>query len=252
MTLAGTKGDLAGMRDALSLGVRSIGIFSVFFSGVLFVLAHPLLITLVPTLNADEARLGAPILRVLALGVVALGGNVMVKRMFFALEDGRGVFLVQIAATTTLIAILWLASLGLAPTYWALAAAAAQAISLWVSVLLRVKGMRRRLGGIDGHRVLRLHVRAGVAMLFASAGGFVALWAMPFDPESAAWLPAALATSVAGLAMIVIYLGGLKLLRVDAVNEALASVLRNSNATSGGSCATRPSRAEAPSPTPHT
>jgi len=225
MSAAAAAGDLAGVRRDVSLGLRTAGVFSVFSAVVLFVLARPLTKALLPTASGEMVDVGAPVLRALAFGLIALGATVMVKRMYFAFEDGKGIFVIQIFATLVMVVALWLTSQFLNYQYWAIAAAAAYALSTWVSVLLRVKGMREKLHGIDGHRVLRLYLRAGVAAGLSALAGLAVLHLMN-HAGPLGWTRALALSAVAGTVMLTVYLAALKVLSVHELDDALNPILR--------------------------
>jgi len=225
MAMAAADRDIAGVRTAMSTGLRSAGVFSVISSAVLITLAEPIMKALLPTLTPEAVHIGAPVLRALSAGLVALGCTVMVKRMYFAFEDGKSIFIIQIFATVTTVVILWLAWHFLPWSQWAIAAGAAYAAATWISFLLRIRGMSRKLDGIDGARILRLYIRAGVAALAASGVGWVITRAMGgYNPQR--WVQALLVTAVAGLAMLLVYGAGLKLMHVAEFDTALRSVTR--------------------------
>ncbi|WP_425956754.1 murein biosynthesis integral membrane protein MurJ [Xylanimonas sp. McL0601] len=225
MSAAAVAGDLDGVRADMSVGLRSAGIFTMLSAAAMVVLATPLTKALLPSASSAEIRAGAPVLRAMALGLVALGATVMVKRIYFALEDGRSVFVIQVVATLSMVGALWAATLVVGPRRWAVAAGAAYALSTWISVLLRARGMRRKLHGIDGHRVLRLYVRCGVAATVAAAVGWGTVRLLGSSAD-ARWAHAVLVTTVAGLAMAGVYVGLLKAMRVSELDDAIRPVLR--------------------------
>lgn len=225
MTAAVQAGNLHEVRADMSLGLRSAGVFSVISAAILFVLAVPLTGALLPSLSAEEVHAIAPILRAMSFGLVALGATVLVRRMYFAFEDGRGLFLIQIAATVTLVVTLAVAVAVLPEEWWAISGGAAFALSTWVSLLLRLRGMNRKLHGMDGHRVLRLYVRAALAAAVAGGLGWLVVHLMD-GSASSSWPHAVLVTAAAGTTMGLTYLALLKLLRVREIDDALAPILR--------------------------
>ena len=223
LAMAATDRDIPGVRAAMSTGLRSAGVFSVISSAILITLAEPIMKTLLPTLPPGSVAIGAPVLRALSTGLIALGCTVLVKRMYFAFEDGRSIFVIQIFATVATVVILWLAMRFLPSPQWAIAAAAAYAAATWISFLLRLRGMSRKLEGMDGARILRLYVRAGLCALVAAGfGWFVAREMGGYAPSS--WSHAALVTVAAGAAMLVVYVIGLKVMQVSEFDGALHSV----------------------------
>ncbi|GAB2466395.1 murein biosynthesis integral membrane protein MurJ [Xylanimonas ulmi] len=225
MSLAAAERDLDGVRSAMSTGLRTAGIFSVISTAVMMTVPGPLLKTLLPTIAPSQVAAGAPVLRWLAAGLVALGATVMVKRMYFAFEDGRSIFVIQIFATGAMVVTLLIGAQSLDPRYWTVAAAGAYALSTWVSVLLRVAGMRRLLHGVDGARVLRLYVRAGLAAGVAAAVGWATARALGGD-GTLTWAHAFGVTAAVGTLMLLVYAAGLKALRVREFDDALRPLRR--------------------------
>ena len=225
MTAAVHAGDLDAVRADMSLGMRSAGVFSVFSAVALIVLAVPLTDTLLPSLSAVQVAALAPIVQAMAFGLVALGATVLVRRMYFAFEDGRSIFGIQVIATVSMVLALWAAVSVLPVGWWAVAAGGAYALSTWISLLLRVRGMRRKLHGMDGRRVLRLYVRALTGSLIAGLLGWLTVRLLGgYDVTT--WGHSLLVTAVAGVVMIVGYVLALKVLHVRELDDALAPVLR--------------------------
>ncbi|WP_425955565.1 murein biosynthesis integral membrane protein MurJ [Xylanimonas sp. McL0601] len=225
MSAAAAAGDLGKVRRDMSTGLRSAGIFSVLSAAALFVLPRPLIKALLPTMSEEMIDVAAPVLQAMALGLVALGMTVMVKRMYFAFEDGRGIFVIQVFATVSMVAALWIATQALPFQYHAVAAAGAYALATWISVLLRVRGMSRKLHGMDGRRIVRLYVRAALAAVFAALAGWGVAQALG-EPGPLGWGHALLITAVSGSVMVGFYLAGLKALRVAELDDALRPILR--------------------------
>jgi len=225
LSAAAARGDLDGVRADLSTGLRLAGIASVFSATALVVLAGPITKALLPTASADMVRVGIPVLQAMAPGLVALGATILVKRMYFALGDGRSVFVIQVLASVCSVAVVIVAAQVLDFAWWTVAVAAAGSLAAWISVLARVRGMRRKLHGIDGFRVLRVYVRAGVA---SAAAAVVGLLLVRLAPEAAgmSWVQAVAVTAGVGIVMVAIYLAGLRLMRVRELEAALGPVVR--------------------------
>jgi putative peptidoglycan lipid II flippase len=168
---------------------------------------------------------GAPVLQAMALGLVALGMTVMVKRMYYAFEDGRGIFVIQIFATATMVLAVLVAQLVLPYERWAVAAAGAYALATWISVLLRIRGMSRKLQGMDGFRITRLYVRAALAAVVAALAGW-GVATMLGASGDLSWGRAVLITAASGLVMVAFYLVALKTLHVAELDDALRPIVR--------------------------
>ena len=230
---AAQEGDTDRVRADLSLGLRTIGVFTVFATAALVVLAGPATAFIVPTAGEEGTALIAPVLVALSFGLVPLGGMALMKWVFYAYEDGRSVFWITVPSTVALVAGLIAAQVWLEPQYWVIAAGGAYALSNWITVVLRTGGLKRKLGGrLDGGRILALHAK----MLLAAAVSGLAGWGVyelvgGFDVLvfGSGWVLTMLSglwvTALCGLVMLAIYVLLLRLLRVAELNRLLGPVL---------------------------
>ena len=230
---AAQEGDTDRVRSDLSLGLRTIGVFTVFATVAIAVLAGPATAFIVPTAGEEGTALIAPVLVALSFGLVPLGAMALMKWVYYAYEDGLSVFWITVPSTLLLVAGLVAAQIWLPIGVWVIAAGGAYALSNWITVLLRTRGLKRKLDGrLDGGRVLLLHAKTLLAAavsggvgwgVYQLIGGFDALsfgsgWVLTM--LSGLWI-----TALCGLIMLVIYVVLLRLLRVDELNRLLAPVL---------------------------
>ena len=109
-----------------------------------------------------------------ALGLPAFSAQYIALRGFYAFEDTRTPFLLQvaIAATNVLLALVAYAVL---PLRWRMVGVAlAYSLTYLVGLALSTSVLRRRTGGLDGHNVVRHYVRllaAAVPAGLLAAGG---------------------------------------------------------------------------------
>lgn len=234
LSKAAADGDTDGVRSDLSLGVRTVGVFTIFATAAFAVLAAPLTALIVPTAGRLGTQSIAPVLVALSLGLVALGAMVLMKWVYFAYEDGKSVFWITVPSTASLVIGLIATQIWLPKEYWVIAAGASFALGNWVTCILRTGGLRRILGGrMDGGRILGLHVRATVAAVVSAAlgwglyqllGGFDAI---DFDHGvfgtlfSGLWISA-----LCGTLMLVSYVLVLRLLRVQELDTLLIPIRR--------------------------
>ncbi|WP_268921368.1 lipid II flippase MurJ [Serinibacter arcticus] len=171
--------DGGGVRDDLSLGIRTVGVFTVPASVLLLVLSVPVARAITvgsASLDADAA-LGNTIWA-LALGIPALAMWSAVQRAYYAYEDARSLFWIQVAmavvvAGGTLSSLLWLH-----PANWVPAAGVWISVSYGIGALVGFLGLRRRLPSLDGSRILLTHLRLTLAAVpMALLGGLaIGLW----------------------------------------------------------------------------
>ncbi|MCP2265194.1 murein biosynthesis integral membrane protein MurJ [Promicromonospora thailandica] len=230
---AAQDGDTDRVRSDLSLGLRTIGVFTVFATAVFTVLAAPATAFIVPTAGREGTALIAPVLVALSFGLVPLGGMALMKWVYYAYEDGRSVFWITVPSTSMLVLGLVAAQIWLPIETWVIAAGASYALANWVTVLLRTRGLKTKLNGrLDGGRILTLHAKALLAAVVSGAAGWgVYQLVGGFDVLSfgRGWVLTMLSglwvSALGGLVMVVVYVVLLRLLRVKELDGLLAPVL---------------------------
>ncbi|MFD6090999.1 murein biosynthesis integral membrane protein MurJ [Oerskovia sp. NPDC060338] len=225
MSAAAGAGDFARVRHDLSRGVRTVGVFTVFATAVFAILALPLTKLLLINVSPSGAVAVSQILVAMAFGLVPLGGMVLMKWVYFAYEDGKTVFMIQVPATVALVGIAWLATRTLDPVWWVVGVGAAMSLSNMIVVLLRTAGLRRKLHGLDAFRIVRMHVKTILAAGASAAVGWGVLQLFG-DLYGLSWLRAAVITAVVGIVMTVVYIGGLKAMRVRELDQLADPLLR--------------------------
>ena len=196
---------------------------------ILIVLAPHLVRILAPTQSVDTVEAVALVLQFLALGLVPLGASVLVKQAYFALEDGRSVFLIHIPMALAWIGIAFWVRANAEPQWWVPGVALGLAVSNLVAILLRGWGLRARLGGFDGRRVASTYSKAFVAAIAAGAVGVLIMAVTPDTFSQAGWgaVFASLGiVALAGAAMLATYVVAARVLRLSEVNELAASITK--------------------------
>jgi len=223
ISAAAAAGDIPRVRADLSLGMRTVGVFTVFATAALIVLAVPITrVILFTASHPGEITSVARVLAVLAIGLVPLGAMLLMKRAYFAFEDGFTIFLIQIPVTAVTIAGSLLGMYLLPPDWWAAGAGGSMALGSIVAGAGRLRGLRRRLQGLDGHRILRLFSRLIIAALLASGIGFFIKSLLGDGADDP--LHGLLTAAVAGLTMLAVYIVSLYLMRVQELSILLSPV----------------------------
>jgi putative peptidoglycan lipid II flippase len=185
MSAAAAAGRLTDVRDELSAGWRltAVGIVPATagfvalgpqLTGVLFGFGRA---------NAEGAHYIGLVLAAFAVGMPVFSAQYVALRGFYALEDTRTPFLLQVAIASTNV-VLALAAYAVLPLRWRVVGLAfSYSLTYIVGLVLSSAVLRRRVGGLDGTRVGRTYVRLAVA-----AG----------PPAVAGWALAHLVGSVAG------------------------------------------------------
>jgi putative peptidoglycan lipid II flippase len=227
MTRASQDGNRVALRDALSHGLRTMAVATVFGALALFALAGPLGMFFSGGARTDGVML-AQTLTILALSTPFMSANFMMSRVFYANEDARTPFYIQLVlALVNVVAAFFIQFLPFDRIIFAIAVlyTAGNILSVIVSAVF----LRRLLGHLDGPRIISSYIRMGYAALGSAVAGAGALWLMgSYSPVGFAWSsrPAALVTIVVvGPVMLAVYLVLLKLFRVTELRDLLRPLL---------------------------
>ncbi|WP_373427187.1 murein biosynthesis integral membrane protein MurJ [Arthrobacter sp. B3I4] len=227
MTRASQDGDRAGLRRALSHGLRTMAVATVFGALALFALAGPLGMFFSGGQRQDGVML-AQTLTILALSTPFMSANFMMSRVFYANEDARTPFFIQLVlALVNVVAAFFIQFLPFDQIIFAIAIlyTGGNILSVMVSAFF----LRRLLGHLDGPRVASSYIRMGYAALGSALAAAGALWLLgSYQPDGFAWSsrPAALVTVVVvGPVMLAVYFLLLKILRVTELQDLLQPLL---------------------------
>jgi putative peptidoglycan lipid II flippase len=222
-------GDIGRLRGVMSEGVRMVGVFTVVASVAMAVTAPHLVRVLAPTVSGESVEAVAWVLRIMCIGLVPLGASVMIKQAYFALEDGRTVFLIHIPMALAWIAVAYGFQIMTEPQWWVRGIALGFAATNTVAVVLRLWGLRGPLGGVDGRRIGVTYAKALLAAAAATAVGAVLMAVAPHTWEDTgvrAVVASGLLTVGIGGAMIVVYGISSRLLRVEEASAVVRAVTR--------------------------
>ncbi|MEV6328734.1 murein biosynthesis integral membrane protein MurJ [Streptomyces sp. NPDC051909] len=150
MSGAAAEGDLAAVRRDVAYAQRTTAAAVVPAACALFALAAPLLATVFQygVTGAGAVRSMAWILMALAPGLIALSGQYVCTRAFYALRDTRTPFLLNLVIAG-LNALLAGVSYAVLPARWAVAGmAAGYSLALWAGWGVTAYVLSRRLWGV--------------------------------------------------------------------------------------------------------
>ena len=227
MTRASQDGNRDELRDALSHGLRTMAVATVFGALALFALAGPLGMFFSGGSRQDGVML-AQTLTILALSTPFMSANFMMSRVFYANEDARTPFYIQL-----LLAVVYVAgafAIQFLPVNQIIyAIAILYMVGNILSVVISAYFLRRLLGHLDGPRIANSYIRMGYAALGSAIAGAGALWLMgSYSPDGFAWqnrLTALVTVVVVGPVMLVAYFFLLKLFRVAELRDLLRPLL---------------------------
>jgi putative peptidoglycan lipid II flippase len=179
------------------------------------------------SMSLESARLLGLTLSCFAIGLPAFSAYYILMRGFYALEDTRTPTLnamIQVGVNIVLAvaAVAWLPANRAIPGL-----GLAYAISYWVGLLALAAQLRRRLGRLHGHFVVRTHVRVVLASLIAAcgmlAGSAMAIAVVGRAVDVTSSLVVVLTGLVVGGGG---YLIGVKLFRITEVSDVLALLVK--------------------------
>ncbi len=222
-------GNHRGVAADFSTGLGVVGVVTIFAAATLAVLAIPVSHVVLPSVTSVEALNVAMVLTPLALGIPMQGMWSLVQRAFFAYEDARTQFFIQIpmAVGQVVVSLLgwWLAP----PQWWVPVAAASIAVSQGIGALLGYVLLARQLPALNHRLVASTFLRLALAGGAAGAVAVALLWwiGLPSGQRpGAAFVTSVLLTAGLGTVMALIYFGLCRLLRVEAADFLLRQVLR--------------------------
>ncbi|WP_127843090.1 murein biosynthesis integral membrane protein MurJ [Actinomyces wuliandei] len=194
MSEKASSGDREGVRDDLSLGLRSAGVFTVLATAGICVLAVPALQVFTPSISLRVAQATAPVLVLLALGIVPQGIWFTTQRVMLAYEDTKRLLLADAVVGLLPVVLCALAYLLAPANHWMAWAAFANTLSQVAACVVVVPLMRRHLPSLDGRRVATTHLRLCLAAAPAVVIGLV-LVALMGEVDGASSLNRLLAAS---------------------------------------------------------
>ncbi|MEJ2579286.1 MAG: lipid II flippase MurJ, partial [Kineosporiaceae bacterium] len=225
MSHAAAAGDTAGIRADLSLGLRSTGVATVLSTVAFLVLGHDAAALIFLGNGPDAVDALYLVTLAMMLGLVPFSAQYLLQRVFYAFEDARTPFRVQV-----LVSLIWTAgnllSLFLLPGRWVtVGVGVAMGTSSLFGAGLSLFLLRRRIGSTDGTAVLGSHVRFAIAAVGAGSAAWLASSGVHLVAGSGR-VAALLALAVAGPVMLGLYAGLLRSMRADEMDALLAPVLR--------------------------
>ncbi len=217
------RGDTAAVRDDLSLGLRTVGLFTILATVGITVLAYPLSRLLLSSQKVATVHSLADVVVPMVAGLVAFGAWSLCQRIYYAYEDARSMFPIQVLMAAVVVAGTLVGRYAFGEQHWVAVACGSMSVSYGLGAVLALVAIRRRLGGLDGRRVGLLHLKAVLAGIAAAAAGLVVLRLLgPVEGVA----DAAVACVAGGVAMSLVYVGVLWALRVRELRAFVAPVVR--------------------------
>ena len=235
MSTHARDGDLSAVRSDFMESVSRIGFFMVLASAGLIVVSLPFARQFGG--EPESIRAMALVIALYSLGLVAFSVLFVVQRVFYALEDTRTPFFLQVVQATLFISLaLAVATLPVGQIAWGLALSAS--IAGGFQTLVAIVVLRRKLGGLSLKPLLVNFAKFFLAALPASAAGLGLLlgWGGAdggaYLSESALWSGVVMGGIT--LVMVLVYGAVLLLLRSEDARAVLDPVVRRLPFTRSG------------------
>jgi len=222
MSRSAHAGDLREVRADVDRGMRLTAVATVPATAGALVLGFAATATLYAANSESSTRGIATVMMAMMLGLVPFGILYLLQRVFYAFEDARTPFMLQIVVTVVA-TMANLASL-LLPLRWiAVGVGAGQAISNLAGMAVGLVLARRRLEALPLREVSRTYVRLGVASVLAAAAAYLVQLGLGRVLAGKLYDPVALVTG--GLVFVVIYVVAARALRVREIDDMVGPVL---------------------------
>lgn len=213
MATSAAAGKFAAVRFDTSRALRVVGVFTALATALIVVLAIPLVRLMAATVTMVEVRSIATVLMAMSLGLMGVGAFTVLQRVYYALEDARGLFFVQLPWIAVNAALI-LSVATLPPRWIVVGVGGCMAITNTLTALAAARQLRGRLGGIDGKRVLATYARlVGVGIITTIVGAVIFRLFGPFTADMTL-LGAVLRILIIGPVMVAVFLGLMALLQM--------------------------------------
>ncbi|MCU1530071.1 MAG: hypothetical protein JWP75_3834 [Frondihabitans sp.] len=228
MTADAERGDLRAVRNNLSDSLRTIGLFVVFATVALAVVAFPF----ARFYEAEFTNIASMAHVILAYlpGLILFSMLFVLQRVFFAFHEQRTVFFMQIVQSGIFVLGALACSVLVAPQHIAVAVAVVTSVAGSAQTVVALVLVHRRIGGIDGRWVTRRHVQYIVFSLVAGLVGFLVVSGLGGYHAGGYGLsgriPAILTVIIAGLVMAAVYFVLLTAARIPELSAMTQPVFR--------------------------
>ncbi|GAA2094831.1 murein biosynthesis integral membrane protein MurJ [Brevibacterium salitolerans] len=215
--------DTQSVRSSLGLGLRLVGFVNVFAMSGLMALSVPAAMVITGGGSMANAQALAPVVVTMLAGLVPFSANYLLQRVFYAYEDAKTPFWVQVPATLVTVAGVLCAGAFL-PTTWIVAGIGlAMSFGYLVSTVLSAVILRKRLRTLQLGRVFFAHVKFLLAGIVAGCSGFIVLHFLGAGAYSTLFSALVTCVLLAG-GMLILYVVVCYVLRVEELQQILATV----------------------------
>jgi putative peptidoglycan lipid II flippase len=223
LSKAASDGDVDEVRADIHRGMRLSAVATVPATVGAFVLGFAATATLFWGNSEAETRGIALVMMAMMFGLVPFGILFLLQRVFYAFEDAKTPFWLQIVVTGVA-TIANLAALLLPLHLTVVGVGTGQALSNFAGMAVGLVLVRRRLGGLPMGEVARTYVRLGVASVIAGVAAVLVQLALGQIVEGKLLSPVSLVAG--GLVFAVVYVVAARRMRVHEIDDLVGPVLQ--------------------------
>ncbi|WP_435201455.1 murein biosynthesis integral membrane protein MurJ [Janibacter sp. GS2] len=222
---AAHDGDTSAVTADLRRGMMMPAVLLIPATAIVVLLAPLVLAAILPGTPRGATDASVGVLVTMILGLVPYGWFFLVQRAYYAYEDGRTPFALQLVVTLIAVGVTLFGSTRPAQEV-ATWVGLGQSLSNLAAALLGLWLLRRRLGPLGLGRVVRQNARLLVATGVATGVGWAALRLLSRVVDSDTWRGSVVLCVVIGLLILLITLAIAAKLRVREVTEVIGPLSR--------------------------
>lgn len=225
MSRAAGDGDLAAVRRDVSVGLRLTGVATVLALAGMLAVGPEITATLFLGNSPADTRAIALAATAMMLGLVPFSAQYLFLRTFYACVQARTTFWIQLPVIGVIATTSYLSGRYLDPDRIVIGIGLGMALGYTVGAVASALTLHRRLGSLEGRRVLRTYVRLACAAVPAVVVGRLVSWAV--HERFGTTKPAAVLVLVVGGSLVAVtYVLVCRLLRVSELTEVAEPLLR--------------------------
>lgn len=222
---AAHDGDTGAVTADLRRGLTLPGSILLPGTAAILLVSPWLLAAVLPGTPRDQTDASVGVLVAMMIGLVPYGWFFLVQRAFYAYEEGRTPFVLQLVVTGVALTFTFVGSIG-APVHAATWVGLGQTVSNLAAAVIGLWLLRGRLGSLGLGRVVRQFVRMGLATALGTLVGYGVLRGLLLIVDGGTWIGALVITALVGLVVVAVALVVSLRLRVEEVSELLDPLTR--------------------------
>lgn len=222
---AAHDGNVTAVKADLRRGMMLPAVLLIPATAAVVLLAPQVLTAILPSTSPGSINASVGVLVTMILGLLPYGWFFLVQRAYYAYEDGRTPFLLQLLLSIIAVSVTLFGSTRPAEDVatWvgigqSLSNVAAAVLGLWL--------LHRRLGSLGMSRVVRQNVRLLLATTVATLVAWAVLHLLSGVIDATSWAGSVVLCAVVGSVILLITLGIAVKLRVREVTEVIEPLTR--------------------------